>query len=221
MQTGSVTTPFGRRPTTLGPVHKSGDGQGNQAGKVGGQMEALSCSVRGAASIGECMIVCCGKADLSDAQSSLVEELVSCIGKTIFVADEELMDADTAVSGSGPHICSICGSPRRCGDRRWNEFGRRFRSRETDSLRCGKVVPRKRHESIGSPPPGNESQRYNRSSLERPYGRQFGLEAVATKGGRSCQKPFAGVALGLTDLRPVLYQRQWANGIALAPKERR
>jgi pyrroline-5-carboxylate reductase len=54
------------------------------------------------AAIGEGMIVCCCGSSVSDAQRALAQELMSCVGKTTFVEDESLMDAVTAVSGSGP-----------------------------------------------------------------------------------------------------------------------
>lgn len=54
------------------------------------------------AAIGEGMIVCCCDPTVTESQRRLAEELMSCVGRTIFVADENLMDAVTAVSGSGP-----------------------------------------------------------------------------------------------------------------------
>jgi len=54
------------------------------------------------AAIGEGMIVCCCDPRVTDAQRGLAEELMSCVGRTIFVSDESMMDAVTAVSGSGP-----------------------------------------------------------------------------------------------------------------------
>lgn len=54
------------------------------------------------AAVGEGMIVfCCGET-VKAAQLDLCQELMSCVGQTIFVGDEALMDAVTAVSGSGP-----------------------------------------------------------------------------------------------------------------------
>ncbi|MDS7594402.1 pyrroline-5-carboxylate reductase [Agrobacterium tumefaciens] len=54
------------------------------------------------AAIGEGMIVCCtsGNADVADRRRA--ETLLSAIGRVVFVGDECLMDAVTAVSGSGP-----------------------------------------------------------------------------------------------------------------------
>ncbi|MGV2052421.1 pyrroline-5-carboxylate reductase [Agrobacterium sp. 22-209-1] len=54
------------------------------------------------AAIGEGMIVCCSAEAVTAAQRELAHELMSCVGKTIFIHDETLMDAVTAVSGSGP-----------------------------------------------------------------------------------------------------------------------
>jgi len=55
------------------------------------------------ASIGEGMIVCCSNliARTSDHRL-LAEDLLSCIGRVAFVAEEAVMDTVTAVSGSGP-----------------------------------------------------------------------------------------------------------------------
>ena len=55
------------------------------------------------AAIGEGMIVCCGN-EMGGNPSfiALAEQILSSIGRVAFVEDEALMDAVTAVSGSGP-----------------------------------------------------------------------------------------------------------------------
>ena len=62
----------------------------------------VRCMPNTPASIGEGMIVCCPGVGVEASQRQLVEELMSCIGKTVFIEDENQMDAVTAVSGSGP-----------------------------------------------------------------------------------------------------------------------
>ena len=54
------------------------------------------------AAIGHGMTVCCANAQTSDGQRDLATELLSAVGDVAWVADEALMDAVTAVSGSGP-----------------------------------------------------------------------------------------------------------------------
>ena len=62
----------------------------------------VRCMPNTPASIGEGMIVCCPGTGVTESQRTLVDELMSCIGKTVFIEDEGQMDAVTAVSGSGP-----------------------------------------------------------------------------------------------------------------------
>jgi pyrroline-5-carboxylate reductase len=54
------------------------------------------------ASIGMGMTVACPNANVSAAQKEICFELLSAVGLCDFVDEEELMDAVTAVSGSGP-----------------------------------------------------------------------------------------------------------------------
>jgi pyrroline-5-carboxylate reductase len=55
------------------------------------------------ASIGEGMIVCCPNSQADQPSfRAIAQELLSAIGRVAFVEDEALMDAVTAVSGSGP-----------------------------------------------------------------------------------------------------------------------
>lgn len=54
------------------------------------------------AAIGHGMTVCCGNAATTQAQKNLATMLLSAVGQVAWVDDEGLMDAVTAVSGSGP-----------------------------------------------------------------------------------------------------------------------
>ena len=54
------------------------------------------------AAIGRGITVAVGNARVSDAQRTLVDTLLSAVGAVEWVADEALMDAVTALSGSGP-----------------------------------------------------------------------------------------------------------------------
>lgn len=54
------------------------------------------------ASIGHGMSVLCAGANVSSAQREIGETLMQAVGKTVWLDDESLMDAATAISGSGP-----------------------------------------------------------------------------------------------------------------------
>lgn len=54
------------------------------------------------AAIGKGITVLCGNAPVSEVQKNLGLSLLSSVGEVAWVADENLMDAVTAVSGSGP-----------------------------------------------------------------------------------------------------------------------
>jgi pyrroline-5-carboxylate reductase len=54
------------------------------------------------AAIGRGIAVACANAAVAPAQRSLAERLLAAVGEVGWVADEALMDAVTAVSGSGP-----------------------------------------------------------------------------------------------------------------------
>jgi pyrroline-5-carboxylate reductase len=54
------------------------------------------------AAIGRGITVAVANAGVSDAQRALVDALLSAVGAVEWVADEALMDAVTALSGSGP-----------------------------------------------------------------------------------------------------------------------
>lgn len=69
---------------------------------AGGSFPVIRCMPNTPASIGEGMIVCCSNTKVSVNHREIAQELLSTIGKVVFVDDESLMDAVTAVSGSGP-----------------------------------------------------------------------------------------------------------------------
>ena len=52
--------------------------------------------------IGRGITVLCGRSDLSPSDRQLAEALMASLGETLWVGDEALMDAVTALSGSGP-----------------------------------------------------------------------------------------------------------------------
>lgn len=54
------------------------------------------------AAVGEGMTVCVANEETGDAQKTACETLLSAVGDVVWVDDEALMDAVTAVSGSGP-----------------------------------------------------------------------------------------------------------------------
>jgi len=54
------------------------------------------------AAIGQGITALIGNAQVNDAQLSMAEELLSAVGDTVRLTDENQMDAVTAVSGSGP-----------------------------------------------------------------------------------------------------------------------
>lgn len=54
------------------------------------------------AAIGRGITVCCANANVSPAQREICQSLLSAIGEVGWVEDEALIDAATAVSGSGP-----------------------------------------------------------------------------------------------------------------------
>lgn len=54
------------------------------------------------AAIGRGITVCCANAHCTPAQKALAAELLSAVGEVDWVAEERLIDAVTAVSGSGP-----------------------------------------------------------------------------------------------------------------------
>jgi pyrroline-5-carboxylate reductase len=68
----------------------------------GRDIAIIRCMPNMPAVIGEGMIVCCADGKASPVHRDLARQLLSAVGRTVFVEDEALMDAVTAVSGSGP-----------------------------------------------------------------------------------------------------------------------
>jgi pyrroline-5-carboxylate reductase len=54
------------------------------------------------AAVGEGMIVCCASHHATEADRDRASALLSVVGRVAFVEEEDLMDAVTAISGSGP-----------------------------------------------------------------------------------------------------------------------
>lgn len=54
------------------------------------------------AAIGAGITVCCGNAHVTDAHKAIAENMLRAVGDVAWIDDEALMDAVTAVSGSGP-----------------------------------------------------------------------------------------------------------------------
>ncbi|GGE29134.1 pyrroline-5-carboxylate reductase [Agaricicola taiwanensis] len=72
------------------------------AERLGAGAAVIRCMPNTPAAIGEGMMVCCPNADVTRDQRQLVQRLLEGNGKVAFVDDEAMMDAVTAVSGSGP-----------------------------------------------------------------------------------------------------------------------
>lgn len=54
------------------------------------------------AAVGAGMLVCCAGPDVSERARMLTDQAMAASGKVAWIADEALMDAVTAISGSGP-----------------------------------------------------------------------------------------------------------------------
>mgnify|MGYP002641965070 CR=1 FL=1 len=72
-----------------------------QAG-LGADAPVIRCMPNTPAAIGAGMMVCWGTDGVSDAAKALTSDLLAASGKVAWIDDEALMDAVTAVSGSGP-----------------------------------------------------------------------------------------------------------------------
>lgn len=70
--------------------------------KLGKQAAIIRCMPNTPASIGKGMLVTYRNGNVSDDNAAFVDMLLKASGKTASVDDESLMDAVTAVSGSGP-----------------------------------------------------------------------------------------------------------------------
>lgn len=62
----------------------------------------VRCMPNTPAAIGQAITVACANAHVDEAQRGLADALLAAIGESAWVADEGLLDAVTAVSGSGP-----------------------------------------------------------------------------------------------------------------------
>ena len=67
-----------------------------------GPAAIIRCMPNTPAAIGQGMLVCCGNPKVSAAARALSTRLLTASGKVAWVDDESLMDAVTAISGSGP-----------------------------------------------------------------------------------------------------------------------
>ena len=70
--------------------------------KLGGSGPVVRAMPNTPGAIGRGITVLCAAGKLSEADRALVEDLMAALGETLWLADESLMDAVTAVSGSGP-----------------------------------------------------------------------------------------------------------------------
>jgi len=81
----------------------AGIGLETMSDRVGRAVAIVRAMPNTPAAVGEGMIVCClNSIAKTSGKGALAEALLSSIGRVAFVADETLMDAVTAVSGSGP-----------------------------------------------------------------------------------------------------------------------
>ena len=69
---------------------------------LGGKTPVIRCMPNTPAAIGHGAIVCYANAHVRPAEAAFAQQLLSAVGQVSFVEDESLMDAVTAVSGSGP-----------------------------------------------------------------------------------------------------------------------
>lgn len=69
---------------------------------LGGNAPIIRCMPNTPAAIGAGMMVCCQNGSVDDQASALTTKLLQASGEVEWLDDEDLMDAVTAVSGSGP-----------------------------------------------------------------------------------------------------------------------
>ena len=69
---------------------------------VGTNASIIRCMPNTPAAVGAGALVCCPNANSGEAEESIARQLLASSGEVHFVDDEALMDAVTAVSGSGP-----------------------------------------------------------------------------------------------------------------------
>ncbi|MGD9614631.1 MAG: pyrroline-5-carboxylate reductase [Alphaproteobacteria bacterium] len=95
---------YGRwvRPETLFLSIAAGKTIAGIARHLGDQAAIIRCMPNTPAAIGRAITVACANAHVAPGQRLLCEQLLAAIGDSAWVEDESLMDAVTAVSGSGP-----------------------------------------------------------------------------------------------------------------------
>jgi pyrroline-5-carboxylate reductase len=90
------------RPETLFLSIAAGKTIAGIARHLGGEAAIIRCMPNTPAAIGRAITVACPNPNVAPAQRLLCENLLAAIGDSAWVEDEALMDAVTAVSGSGP-----------------------------------------------------------------------------------------------------------------------
>jgi pyrroline-5-carboxylate reductase len=90
------------RPQTLFASIAAGKTIGGIARHLGDEAAIVRCMPNTPAAIGRAITVACPNPRVVAAQRALCEALLAAIGESAWVEDEALMDAVTAVSGSGP-----------------------------------------------------------------------------------------------------------------------
>ena len=99
-----VLPPYRRfvRPDTLFLSIAAGRTIAGIARHLGAEAAIVRCMPNTPAAIGRAITVACPNAKVTPAQRTLGEALLAAIGENAWVEDESLLDAVTAVSGSGP-----------------------------------------------------------------------------------------------------------------------
>ncbi|HVB16715.1 MAG TPA: pyrroline-5-carboxylate reductase [Stellaceae bacterium] len=99
-----VLPPYRRwvRPQTLFMSIAAGKTIAGLARHLGDDAAIIRCMPNTPAAIGRAITVACPNRRVGDKQRRLCDALLSAIGESAWVEDEALMDAVTAVSGSGP-----------------------------------------------------------------------------------------------------------------------
>ncbi|MGB0854866.1 MAG: pyrroline-5-carboxylate reductase [Pikeienuella sp.] len=81
---------------------------------LGGAAPVIRCMPNTPAAIGQGMMVCYGTEEVSDRARGLTDRLLATSGEVAWIDEENLMDAVTAVSGSGPayvfHLIECLGA---------------------------------------------------------------------------------------------------------------
>jgi pyrroline-5-carboxylate reductase len=90
------------RPQTLFLSIAAGTTIGRLTRHLGDAAAIVRCMPNTPAAIGRAITVACANPRVSESQRRLCTALLAAIGDSAWVADEALMDAVTAVSGSGP-----------------------------------------------------------------------------------------------------------------------